>query len=115
MLQTMVLIPKGGGRDFRGIGLVEVFWKATMVTINRIISSEIGYHDTLHGFHSGSGTATATLEAKLLQHLTAIRGAVLHEIFLDLQNSYNALDRNRCLDILDGYGVGPRTTRILRK
>ena len=29
--------------------------------------------------------------------------------------TYDALDRNRCLDILAGYGVGPKTIRIMRK
>ena len=39
---------------------------------------------------------------------------VLHAILINLRNDYNALYRNRCLDILTGYGVGPRTLRILR-
>ena len=56
---------------------------------------------------------TATLEAKMLQQLIAMRETVLHAIFLNLRNSYDALDRDRCLDILVGYGVGPRTLHIL--
>ena len=35
-------------------------------------------------------------------------------IFLDLHKAYDALDRSRCLDILEGYGVGPRACRILQ-
>ena len=35
---------------------------------------------------------TPALEAKLLQHLTAMREAVLHEIFMDLQKDYYSLD-----------------------
>ena len=31
--QAVVLIPKGGG-DYRGIGLVDVTWKAVTVIIN---------------------------------------------------------------------------------
>ena len=34
-------------------------------------------------------------------------------IFLDLNKVYDALDRSRCLDILEGYGVGPRARRLL--
>ena len=50
----------------------------------------------------------------MLQQLIAMRDMVLHAIFLDLCKSYDALDRENCLDILAGYGVGPRTIRILR-
>ena len=113
MFQTIVLIPKRGGRDFRGIDPVEVFWKATMVTINQIISSAIEYHGILHGFQSGRVTETATLEANLPQHITSIRELVLHEVFLVFQKSYSALDRTRCIDILYGYIVGPRTFWLL--
>ena len=43
-----------------------------------------------------------------------MRGVVLHEILLYLQKAYDALDRERCLDILAGYGVGPRTLRFFQ-
>ena len=35
-------------------------------------------------------------------------------IFLDLTKVYNALDRSRCLEILEGYGVGPNARRLLK-
>ena len=44
-----------------------------------------------------------------------MREAVLHEIFLELHKEYDALDRSRCLEILEGYGVGPRALLILRR
>ena len=34
-------------------------------------------------------------------------------IFLDLTKVYDALDRSRCLEILEGYGVGPNARRLL--
>ena len=34
-------------------------------------------------------------------------------IFLDLTKAYDALDRSRSLDILEGYGVGPRARQLL--
>ena len=36
-------------------------------------------------------------------------------IFLELHKAYDALDRSRCLDILEGYGVAPQACRLLRK
>ena len=43
------------------------------VILNRRLTSSITFHDILHGFWSGRGTGTATLEAKLLQQLAAMR------------------------------------------
>ena len=34
-------------------------------------------------------------------------------IFLDLHKAYDALDRSRCLEILEGYSVGPKDRRLL--
>ena len=60
------------------------------------------FHDFLHGFLAGPGTSTATIEAKLLHQLAALREEVLYVIFLDLQKAYDALGRSRCLEILEG-------------
>ena len=38
----------------------------------------------------------------------------MYVIFLDLRKAYDALDRSRCLDILEGYGVDPRSRRLLQ-
>ena len=43
-----------------------------------------------------------------------MRETVIHAILLNLRKACNALDRDRCTDILKRYGVGPRTLRILR-
>ena len=50
----------------------------------------------------------------MFQQLIAMGETVLHTIFLELRKAYNALDRDRCLDILAGYEVVPRKFRILR-
>ena len=34
-------------------------------------------------------------------------------IFLDLRKAYDALERSRCLEILEGYGVGPNARILL--
>ena len=71
------------------------------------------YCKSLHSFREGRGTWTATFEVKLIQQVAALREAVIHSIFLDLHKSYDALDESRCLDILDGYSVGPRSLLFL--
>ena len=109
----MVLTPKGGG-DYRGIGLVEVIWKAVAVILNRCFTAAITYHHFLHRFQSGRGTGTATLKLKLLQQVASFREAALHTIFLDLHKDYNALDRSRCLGILEGYGLGTGALHTLQ-
>ena len=43
-----------------------------------------------------------------------MREEVLYVIFLDLTKVYVALDRSTSLEILEGYGVGPRARRLLR-
>ena len=82
----MVLILKEGG-DHRGIGIVEVVWKAVVVIINHCFTNSITYHNSLHGLRAGSGIGTTTLEVKLLQQVVAMREAVLHGIFLDLHKA----------------------------
>ena len=52
-------------------------WKVVAVILNRRFVSSITYHDALYGFRAGRGTGTATLEAKLLQQLAAMREEVL--------------------------------------
>ena len=53
-------------------------------------------------------TRTSSIEANIIQQLTSMMEVVLYEIFLDLHKVYNALESYRCLDILEGYGMGPR-------
>ena len=83
------------------------------VILHHRLTMGIQFHDMLHGFREGRGTGTATLKAKLLQPLAAMREEVLYMIFLDLTKAYDALDRSRSLEILKGYGVGERVRRLL--
>ena len=82
-------------------------YKVVAVVFNLCLTASTTFHDFLHGFWAGRGTDTSTIEAKLLQQLAALREDVLYVIFLDLQKSYDVLDRSRCIDILEGYGVVP--------
>ena len=109
----MVLILKGK-KEYRGIGLVEVTWKVVATILHRRLTTAITYHDALHNFWAGRGIGTATLEVKLLQQLAAMTEEVLYVIFLDLTKAYDALERSRSLEILEGYGLGQRVRRLLR-
>ena len=110
----VVLIPKRVGKYFQGIGLVGSLWKFTTGIINRNLTTDIKCNNSLHGFWTGRGVGTATLEDKLLHKLKSMKEAVLHTIFLDLQKAYNALDWYRCLNILEVYGVGIQTLQLLQ-
>ena len=56
---------------------------------------------------------TATLKAKLINRLASMREEVLYVIFMELHKAYDDLDRDICLEILEGYGVGPGSCSIL--
>ena len=43
-----------------------------------------------------------------------MREEALYVILSDLHKAYDALDRSRCLEILEGYGIGPRVRELLR-
>ena len=92
--QTVVLIRKVK-KEYRGIGLVEVTWKVVSAILHCRLTTAITYHDALHGFWAGRGTGTATLEAKLLHQLAAMREEVLYVILLDLSKASYALVRSR--------------------
>ena len=92
---------------------MEVMWKVVTAILNLRFTASITYHVVLHGFRAGCGTGIAILEDKLLQQLAALREEVLYVIFLDLHKAYDDLDRSWCLEILEGYGVGPKSRRLL--
>ena len=87
--------------------------KVVAEILNRRLTAFINFHNFPHRFRASRGTGIATLEAKLLQQLAALKEEVLYVIFLDLHKAYGALYRSRCLEILEGYGVGPQAFRLL--
>ena len=82
-------------------------WKLVAVILNLRLMASITFHDFLHGFRAGRGTGTATLESKILWKLVELREEVPYVILLDLHKAYDTLERSRCLEILEGYGVEP--------
>ncbi len=67
----------------------------------------INLHDSLHGCRHNRGTGTAIIEAKLAQQLSYLELRPFYRVFLDLWKAFNAMDRERCLMVLEGYGAGP--------
>jgi hypothetical protein len=109
----VVLLPKGGG-DFRGIGLLDPFWKVVeKVMVCRLGSIE--FHPCLHGGLPKRGTGTETIEAKLAQQLAWMEQEPLYQVLVDLRKAYDHLDQEQCLAIMTGYGVGPKLLRLQTK
>ncbi len=99
----VVLLPKGGG-DYRGIGFLEPLWKMVERIMDRRLNV-LPLHEALQGCPNGRGMGTAILEAKLAQQLAHLEQEPFCGVFLDLKKAFNAMDRERCLLILEGYGA----------
>jgi hypothetical protein len=70
------------------------------------------FHDLLHGCRNKRGTGTAGIEVKLAQQLAHLEH--FYGVFLDVKKAFGAMDREQCILILEGYGVGPRMIRLIR-
>ena len=107
-----VLTLKGGG-DYRGIGLPKPIWKIIeQVMVKRL--EVIALHNSLHGCCNGQGTGTAVIEVRLVQQLAHIEQTPFYGVFIDLKKAFDAMDRGRCLLILEGHGMGPNISRLIR-
>jgi hypothetical protein len=111
---TVVLLLKSDG-GVLGIGLLEVTWKVLSSLVDKRISRNITYHDSVHGFRAKRGTGTAVFEAKLFHQLASIHQVPVYEVFLDLRKAYGSVDRDRTLAVLKGYGVGDRMLRLFHR
>ena len=89
----MILTPKGGWGGYRVIRLVGEVWKVVTVIRNRHLSIYISFQKIIHRFQMCSVTGTASIEAKLLQKLVAMREEGLYAIIMDLHKLYDDLDR----------------------
>ena len=108
----VVLVPKGNSDECRGIGLMEPIWKVIEGCIEARLQI-LPCHEALHGGLQGKGTATAIMEMKLAQQLAYLEQTPLFSIFIDLRKAFDAMDREKCLQILTDRGVGPKTTRLI--
>ena len=88
-------------------------WKVVAVILNHWIKSSITYHDFLNGFYAGRFTGTATLNYKLLHKLSVTMEELMYMIFMYLHKVYGDFERDTCLEILEGYGMGHQSCCIL--
>ena len=49
-----------------------------------------------------------------MQQLVFIEQCPLYGLFLDLRKAYDAMDRGRCLQILEDCGVGPNALQLIK-
>jgi hypothetical protein len=53
------------------------------------------------------------IEAKLTQQLAHIEQAPFYGVFIDLKKVFDAINRERCLFILEGHGIDPSMRRLI--
>jgi Reverse transcriptase (RNA-dependent DNA polymerase) len=110
---TLVLIPKPGSNDFRGIALLETIYKIVSMIIHRRLIESIPFHDSIHGFRTERGTSTAIINIKLKMQLAKRKKIPLYMIFLDIKKAYDTLDRGRIMILLKEYGLGNNICKLM--
>lgn len=89
-------------------------WKVISDMLDSRLKAEVQFHDSLHRFRQDRGTGNGTIKAKLLMQLSSVRRKTLYFIFIDLDKSYDTLDRERTSGLLEAYGLGQRACHLLR-
>jgi hypothetical protein len=109
-----VVIPKGRGGDYCGIGLLEPVWKVLEKVMDLRLEA-IVLHDSLHGCLTLRGMGTGIIETKLVQQLTHLEQMPFFGIFIDLRKAFfDTMDWGRCLRILALHRAGPQMLCLIR-
>ena len=85
-----------------------------MAVVNFQLKSGVVLHNALHRLIGGWVSGTDTLEAKLAQYIAGLSHKPLFQLFLDIRKTCDSLDRERCIEVLSGYGVGLNLARLLK-
>ncbi len=91
---------------------MEPLWKVVERIMDRRLKA-LPLHEVLHRCQNGCSTGTAILEAKLAQQLAHLEQEPFYRVFLDLKKVFDAMDRERCFLILEGYGAGPNMVWLI--
>ena len=67
----------------------------------------INFHHCVHSFLTWYSMGKVITELKLTLQLAYLDQEALFATFLDLKKAYDAMGQERCLELLEGYGVGP--------
>jgi len=108
----IVLIRKGKSGDSRGIGLKQPMWKIIEGIMERRLQ-KLGLHESLHGGLKSKGTSTVIMEMRLAQGLAQLKQVPMWATFINLRKAFDAMDRERLLEILEDQGVGPNLQRLI--
>ena len=77
--------------------------------MNNRLRNALTLHNNLHVFRKGRGMGNT----KLAQKLTGIVHKPLFQVFIDVRQAYNFLDREICMKILRKYGLGTKLQRLM--
>jgi hypothetical protein len=89
---VLVLLPKSGSTDFRGISLLDCIYKLILTCINARAARSIQFHEGVHGFWAERGCLTAIYEAKMDMTARMESGSTYHQVFLDLSKAFDTVD-----------------------
>ena len=105
-------------QNFNGLG----HNKQTHIYLSRILDLSKFYHQnnillylSNQSSYNPKYTTNHLNTQVLLQQLAAMMEEFLYALFMNLHKAYEALERDRCLEIPEGYGVVTQACHILRK
>jgi Reverse transcriptase (RNA-dependent DNA polymerase) len=102
---TLVLLPKPGKDEFRGITLLDVTYKLILSCMNERAKRGVQFHNGIHGFRSRRGCQTALFDARADMEARERGGLPYHQIFLDLSKAFDTVNRERLLMIMWAYSL----------
>jgi hypothetical protein len=99
--------------DYRGITLLCVASKVmTRIILNRLAPPLL---DCQYGFRRSRSTKQAVCALKSILSSSARTGRPITTVFVDCEKAYDSIEHDPLWDILTAYGIGPRSSVIIRQ